>query len=169
MPSLVRIIPLACVSFVLGCHGDGPAPTATTLGSRTATWIPDSAATVGYAYYSGLRDPAGFLVSDGSTWQNVWAQLYTGHQPKPALPAVDFGTERVIVVALGERNSGGYAIRIDSLVAFEQGTVAYVTGRAPGDRCGVTAALTQPAHLIRAPIPAEPVIFEQQTVVHDCG
>jgi hypothetical protein len=169
MPTLVRIVPVACLTFVLGCQADPPSPHLTDLGVRTATWIPDSAATVAVEYYSGLHDAAGFLVSDVSTWRNVWAQVYSGRQPKPALPLVDFEAERVIVVALGERRSGGYAIRIDSLVAFEQGTAVYVTGLAPGDRCGVTLALTQPAHLVRAPMPAEPVIFEQRTVVHDCG
>jgi hypothetical protein len=169
MPTLVRIVPVACLAFALGCQADPRSPHPTDLGARTATWIPDSAATLAVEYSSGLYDAAGFLVSDVSTWTNVWAQVYSGRQPKPALPPVDFEAERVIVVALGERSSGGYAIRIDSLVAFEQGTVVYVTGRAPGDRCGVTMALTQPAHLVRAPTPLEPLIFERQTVVHDCG
>src|SRR5256885_14957020 len=73
------------------------------------------------------------------------------------------------LVALGQRNSGGYDIRIDSVVHFERGSVTYVTATAPGDRCVTTGALTQPVDVIRLSPRVDPIAFQQQAVVRDCS
>lgn len=168
MSSLVRIAPLASLALALGCQNASQPPL--NLGLRQAVWIPDAAATLAYEYYSGFGQPVRLAVADTSTWENVWAQLYRGRQPQPPLPAVDFKVERVVVASLGGRSSGGYAIGIDSVVTYELGTVVYLTGTAPGSGCGVTLAITQPVHAVRvSPPPAEPIVFQQQSVVHDCS
>ncbi len=91
-------------------------------------------------------------------------------QPQPPLPSVDFGTEGVLVAALGTRNTGGYDIRVDSLVQYQYASVAYVTTQSPGQSCGTTQALTQPVQILRlSPPPVVPIAFDEHLVVVECA
>jgi hypothetical protein len=140
------------------------------LGSRVSAWVPESAAVLVHADYSGLGDAARVVITDADRFALIWSQVYTGLQPQPPLPRVDFGTEGVLLAALGRRGTGGYDIRIDSLVRFEHGSVAYVTSRAPGRACFTTQALTHPVEMLRlSPAPVEPLAFDEQAVVVDCA
>jgi hypothetical protein len=159
---------LLVTALTLGCRDAASPPLgAPALGARVAA---DSPVPIAHAYSSGLGDSARLVIADSATWAAIWAQVYAGLQPRPALPAVDFRTQRVLLAALGQRNSGGYDIRIDSVVRFTLGSVAYVTTTAPGRACVTTQAFTQPVDLVRvAPPPVAPVVFAQQAVVRACA
>ena len=163
------VIPVFAVALSLGCGDATSPPDWSAFGSRASVWLPDPSAVIVHEYYSGFVDAADLVISDLRTWAVMWARLNAGRQPQPPLPAVDFPTERVILVALGQRNSGGYEIRIDSVVHFERGSVTYVTATAPGDRCVTTGALTQPVDVIRLSPRVDPIAFQQQAVVRDCS
>ncbi len=163
------LVPVLAVVLSLGCQDTSSPADSTAFGSRTSVWQPDPSAAIAHEYYSGLVDAGDLVIADSQTWAVIWARLNAGRQPDPPLPAVDFGTERVILVALGQRNSGGYDIRIDSVVHFQRGSVTYVTATAPGDRCVTTGALTQPVDVIRLSPSMEPIAFQQRAVVRDCS
>jgi len=159
---------LLATALSLGCLDASTPPLgAPAFGARVAAASP---VPIAHAYSSGLGAPARLVIADSATWAAIWAQVYAGLQPRPSLPAVDFGTQRVLLAALGQRNSGAYDIRIDSVVRFTSASVAYLTTTAPGRNCVTTQALTQPVDLVRlAPPPVAPVAFEQQAVVRDCS
>jgi hypothetical protein len=171
MNAITRPVALVLATALsLGCNNvSSPPVDGARLGSRVAVWLPPSTAVLVHEYYSGLGDAAQVIITDAATWSAVWAQLYLSRQPQPPLPSVDFGTERVLVAALGTRGTGGYDIHVDSLVRFEHGSVTYVTTWAPGQTCGTTQALTQPVEMLRlSPPPTEPILFDQQAVVREC-
>ena len=171
MSALARLlVPVLAVALPLGCDSAAAPPAdGTAFGTRLSVWLPDSRSQIAHEYYSGLADSAHLVIADARSWAVTWAQLYACLRPQPALPAVDFRTERVVLVALGERNSGGYDIRIDSVVRFQRGRVTYVTATAPGHRCFTTQALTQPVDLIRLARDVGPMAFQQRAVVRDCS
>ena len=171
MNALTRLlVPLVSIALSLGCESaSAPRADGTALGPRVAVSLPDPTTAMAHEYFSGFGDPAQLVIADSWSWADTWAQLYTGLQPRPSLPAVDFRTERVVLVALGLRSHGGYDIRIDSVVRFERGSVTYVTTTAPGSRCFNFAALTQPVDLIRLSAPMGPMTFQQRSVVRDCS
>jgi hypothetical protein len=74
----------------------------------------------------------------------------------------------VLVVALGQRATGGFDIRVDSVAQFQGGTVVYITTTAPGPACITTQAFTQPAEAVRVTQPREPIVFQQRDVLTDC-
>ena len=117
---------------------------------------------------SGVREPARLVVRDDALWRATWAAIWSQHRPEPALPAIDFGREMVVVAALGERSSGGYGILVDS--ASMEGTtlVVHVRTMSPGPRCFVTAALTQPVDAARLPRHDGAVRFSERTEVRHC-
>ena len=159
---------LLVTALSLGClDASNPPLGAPAVGARGAA---DSPVPIGHAYSSDLGDPARLIIADSTTWAAIGAQVYAGLQPRPSLPTVDFRTQRVLLAALGQRHTGGDNIRIDGVVPFALGSVAYVTKTAPGLNCLTTQAFTQPVALVRvAPPPVAPVVVEQQAVVRDCS
>ena len=169
MTTTSRCFPfLLAIVLVVGCQeAAGPPADVAALGSRVAV---EPTTILTHEYYSGLENEALAVITDSAAWASVWAQLYTGRQPQPPLPVVEFRTERVLLAALGQRATGGYDIQIDSVVQFRLGIVAYVRAVAPGDTCGTTSALTQPVSVVRLmPAALAPIVFDQRTVVHECS
>jgi len=164
------LLPVLAVALSIGCQETSSPPVdGRAFGSRVSAWLPDSTAAITHEYYSGFGDSTNLVITDSYTWAVTWARLYASLRPRPSLPTVDFRTERVVLVALGGRSSGGFDIRIDSVARFERGSVTYVTATSPGNRCFTTGALTQPVDVIRLPQGLEPMAFQRQAVVRDCS
>lgn len=171
MNALSRVlVPVFAIALSIGCkNASSPPVDPAAFGSRASVWLPDASAAIAHEYYSGFVDAAGLVITDSQSWAVAWAHLYDRVRPQPSLPAVDFRTEQVVLVALGERGTGGYDIRVDSVVQFQRGSVTYVTATAPGDRCFTTQALTQPVDVIRLSPGVGPMAFQQRAVVRDCS
>ena len=118
-------------------------------------------------YSSGLTQPERIVIRDEAAWREVWAAIWRRHSPQP-LPEVDFSQEMLVVVALGERPTGGFGILADSAFADDKELVIRVRTITPGPRCGTTQALTQPVDVARVPRTALAVRFRDQPEVHEC-
>ena len=94
--------------------------------------------------------------------------MWQGFSPTPELPAVDFDHEMLVVAALGARPSGGFGILIESATTTSDGLEVRVRTIAPGRRCAVTAAITQPVDVARLPLITGAVGFVDDPVVHEC-
>jgi len=144
MSKVILAVPVLAIALSLGCaDASSPPVDRTTFGSRASVWLPDSSAAIAHEYYSGFVDATDLVITDSPSWVVTWAQIYARLRPQPSLPAVDFRTERVVLAALGQRNTGGYDIRIDSVVHFQRGRVTYVAATAPGRGCFTTQALSR--------------------------
>lgn len=93
-----------------------------------------------------------------------WAELHggstsAGGDALPDPPQVDFETQIVVGVVLGERSTGGYSVDIDRVMANEdQGTMRVEYTRIePGDACAATGVLTSPYVLATVDLQDEPV------------
>lgn len=119
-------------------------------------------------FHSGFTAPARLVVRSEAEWRDAWARIYQTRSPQPALPAVDFARETVLVAALGERSSGGHGIVVDSV--YDTGTElqAVVRRTSPGASCVVTGALTQPVDAVRIPATTKSVKFVDRDEVRDC-
>jgi hypothetical protein len=119
-------------------------------------------------FHSGFTAPARLVVRSEAEWREVWARIYQGRMPQPALPAVDFAREAVLVAALGERSSGGHGIVVDSVYDTGAELQAVVRRTSPGAGCVVTGALTQPVDAVRIPATTKSVKFVDRDEVRDC-
>jgi len=122
-----------------------------------------------FEYNSGLSSAARLVVRDAGVWQSLWTQIYQQRFPVPARPAIDFSREMVVVVALGTRSSGGYSILIDGASGEGANVAIAVRSIAPGQKCGVTAALTQPVDIARMPRRDGKVSFAEHAEVKECN
>jgi protease stability complex PrcB-like protein len=119
-------------------------------------------------YTSGLQLPTQFVIRDDSGWQQAWTEIWRGQTPVPALPAIDFDRDMVIVVALGEKPTGGYSIFIDSVTETTTGLTVQLRTVSPGATCAVTLAVSQPVDVARVSQRAGPITYSQRAETQDC-
>ena len=96
--------------------------------------------------HSGLS-PQVTIVRTLPNWQSLWTQHGSYMLPPPPLPAVDFGTEMVVVV-VREFFTNGSSVQIDQLEA--QPSAIEVTFTV--NQCsGMLPVVIQPHHMVTAP------------------
>ncbi len=162
-----RSIGVALLALLGGC--DQQARSVADIGERRlAVTTADSIVVLAHESYSGYRESARELVADAAALAAAWRQVYALAEPRPDQPAVDFSADAVLVVAAGERPSGGDDIRIDSLLTLGSGTEVHVTTLRAGPTCVSTAALTQPVQVVRVPGLRAPVRFIEHVSVEEC-
>jgi hypothetical protein len=130
---------------------------------------PPEVAVFPYHSNSGITVRDRIVVTDPVAWSKIWLNIAQMHSPTPALPAADFARETIVIAAMGQRNSGGYGITIDSSVVVGDTITLIITERSPGRTCGTTAALTAPIALARSLRPRATVRFVEKTAVTDRG
>jgi len=117
---------------------------------------------------SGITDSTRVVIRDAEAWRQMWDRVWSQQTPAPALPAIDFTREMVVVVGLGTRSSGGYSIVVDG-ASVAGGTIEVVVQKtSPGASCVVTSALTEPVDIARLPRRSEPVRFVERHTVRAC-
>ena len=123
----------------------------------------------GFTQYSGIPDSQRVVIRDASAWRQYWTVIHRPFIPAPAVPEVDFAREMVVLAALGTRSTGGFVIRIDSVVTDSARVLVQVTRIVPGRGCAVPAAVTQPVDLVRLPAMPLPVSFAEREERTDCS
>jgi hypothetical protein len=121
-----------------------------------------------FSYNSAITESQRLVVRDQATWQQTWNSIHALIFPVPALPAVDFTREMVVVAALGQRPTGGFSIFIDSATDTANGVSITVRSVSPGSNCGVTTALTQPVDVARVTRREAAVSFVETTATQRC-
>ncbi|MBE9041252.1 protease complex subunit PrcB family protein [Oscillatoriales cyanobacterium LEGE 11467] len=108
--------------------------------------------------YSGISEPFARVISARDSWNAFWRELHGNQIPIPPIPEIDFTQKTIVAVGMGERNSGGYGIEIES-AQIEAGTLA-IYYRETTHTCGmVTMAFTQPYHLAIVDLVDLPIQF----------
>jgi hypothetical protein len=120
--------------------------------------------TVDRGFNSGIRERKLLLIKTEKEWKTLWQAHVSISSPPKAVPAVDFDKEMIVVAFSGEKPSGGHRMEI---VKIEEDTgqrelrVIFRETKPPSDAM-VTAALTQPYHLVKAKKTDLPVAFVPQ-------
>ena len=157
-------IPLLLAVLAVGCSSPLDAPSAHSPIAVTRLRSEPFSFTV----FSQLRQPERLVIRDRAAWVDAWASLWPAFAPIPAPPNVDFKSEMIVFVALGERPTGGYSILVDSAGANAQGVTVWIGTSAPGAHCVTTQAFTQPVDIARLPRLDAPVHFVETSRIADC-
>jgi hypothetical protein len=165
MLRLLRSVPCATLLVVTPTCQMTTSAAAEVVPLRVERFRPDAR---GFASYSGIDESLRVVIRADVEWRRYWQRLHARMTPAPPLPAVDFRRQMVVLAALGERRSGGYVIRIDSAYDASRWIEVVVQRTAPGERCFVTAALTQPVDVVSIPKRSGPVRFREREGVESC-
>jgi len=118
-----------------------------TLGILPSTEVSFETIDPGGGYNYAER--TNFAIRDTVTWENLWADLYSGHFPVPEVPTVDFTTEMLIAVFQGERGSSGYLTNITKIMMTMTYYSVYVDEIHPGENCITLTVMTYPYHIVK--------------------
>lgn len=88
-------------------------------------------------------EPSAWRVLNLSHWQELWEQSL--HREPPSAP--DFGRSSIVVVAAGERPTGGYRVEVVRAVKESNKWVIEFVVHPPTPDAFVTQALTYPASI----------------------
>ena len=113
--------------------------------------------------------PLRLVITTQAAWQQFWTERFAAQQPMPPLPVIDFATEVIVAVTGGQKPTGGFAIRVESVTERGGELEALVVDTAPGAACGVTLAVTFPFDVIRVPRANRAVRFVERQATGSCG
>lgn len=100
-----------------------------------------------------------------------WAAFWSEHRPTAAVPPIDFGTDMVILAAVGLRSEAGDSVEIRRVLPVGDSTFVVRVERVPGDFCSPAEKLHYPYHLILLPGVPLPVRFVEPVAIErvPCG
>ena len=147
----------------------GPRPAAArlvqaTLAARDATFGPDRLSAYNGSVPFGTLDrgeetlampAAPFVVLDDAAWSAFWLDHSGGTEP----PEVNFDIEMVIVAAVGRRDEAGDSVEVRQILQVDNGTLAHLFERVPGDFCSPVARTHYPFHIVISPVTPTPIRF----------
>ncbi len=103
---------------------------------------------------SAIRGAMRTVIRDQKTWEAQWRAHTANVTPAPAVPSVDFASQMVLAIAMGEQPTGGYSIGVSEVRAGTASTPLTVLVREtrPPKDAIVTQALTSPFHFAAVPL-----------------
>lgn len=116
---------------------------------------------------SGYMEHSEVVIRDRSGLEGVWRVLHAGNQGAE-LPSVDFAKSTLVLIALGERTTGGHALRVDRVTRQGESAVVHYTVTRPGPGCMTTQVITSPVELISIARVTADVRFRRADVVESC-
>lgn len=165
----------ALASLMVACEGEEASPTPSPSppqGRDASAGLPSMEfETIDLGQYSGIvgQRPQVFTVDTQAEWEDFWSRHQADVMPTPPLPPVDFSRNMVVAVVDQEEPSGGYRLEITGIDEIEGGLHVLASKAVPGPGCLVTAAMTQPFHIVRtAKLDLEPRLqISEET--YSCG
>lgn len=153
--SLIGILFCACL-ILIGCDSDND-----SLGT--------AADKVEYRLLFGSSYPPDGLYTSKSVKilrDNDKYQKEIVKYSNSAPPPVDFSTNSVLLVDMGERNSGGYSMVVTDVADYPNYVVATVTLTKPALGCTVTDLMTNPSQFVEIKTRKEILIREELNITH---
>ncbi len=169
----------AVIALVTGCGTSSPAPGQTQEADAVRTAhpeIPQEALPVPFTpipevtrAYSPFEEGETRVIRSSAEWSGFLTEMGGPDGPPAEGPSVDFATESVLVVALGFRSSGGYAVGMEGVYRVGDELLVAALETRPDAGCMTSAALTMPVTAVRVPAHAGPVRFLHRAVDQPCS
>ena len=103
---------------------------------------------------SGIRATTRSVIRDQKSWEALWRAHASNVTPAPPVPSIDFASQMVLAVLMGEQLTGGYGVAVTEARAGTANTPLTVLVREtrPPKDAPVTQALTSPFHFVSIPL-----------------
>ena len=99
----------------------------------------------------------------------AWSIFFVKYDRKPPIPNIDFENKTLIAAFLGERNSGGYSIKIKSILETKKLITIITEENRPGKTCLSSAVMIYPFQLIEMPKTEKEILFSKTVKTNECG
>ncbi|MDF1673226.1 MAG: protease complex subunit PrcB family protein [Vicingaceae bacterium] len=116
----------------------------------------------------GFKTKTNLVISTQEEFLKIWNQAFANYMNKETAPEVDFEKNIILLVALGEKTSGGYTIKVDNVIETKDNTVVNVLYTSPGKGCMTTESITYPFQIIQIEKPNKAILFSKKNIVFGC-
>lgn len=116
--------------------------------------------------FSGYDTPQRLVIRTQADWEAAWATIWRRTSYVPALPAVDFSRDVVLIAAAGQKPSLHF-IAIEAAYATRDAATVTVRSYSPVAGCITTPVITTPADVVQMPR-RDRVSFVEEAVVRPC-
>jgi hypothetical protein len=99
--------------------------------------------------YSGKKDATAQVIATQQEWEQLWKQHTSVLVPQPPLPEVNFENEVVAAIFAGEKNTGGYAVKITNVSAEMDDVIVEYKLTEPQQNSFNIQVITQPFALLK--------------------
>jgi hypothetical protein len=149
-PPMYRLFLLALPLLAVACRGPG---------------IPEELPVTPLAHgqHSDQVEQRFEWITGSRDFSRLWETLHAGDPP-----VVNFEHDGVIAVFMGERATGGHAIRVERVARSADELLVEVVLQMPGPECVTTQAFTQPYQIVLVPQTAPRATFTTRTVLIPC-
>lgn len=89
------------------------------------------------------------IIQNSSSLLNVWNRAYGNQLSVPPLPNVDFNKETIIAVFMGQKSTGGYALKLENIQIDGNELFLDLSQIVPGADAITTMAFTHPWILVK--------------------
>jgi hypothetical protein len=107
---------------------------------------------------SGIHEERTVVVKDEAAWTRLWDE----HAPGRTRPAVDFASQMVVGVFMGNGASSCYSTAIDGILRAGDKILVRELRSVPGPDIMCAMLVTTPAHLAVIPRSDLPVVFSSE-------
>lgn len=166
IPQPALTLVTAVVLAASGCNQ--PSPTsAAPPGASTVNPVQQSVTPLLTAGTSGFTEGEELVIRSDTALSAAWKTVHAGIPGNPA-PTIDLAHNMVVLLALGQRRTGGYSIRFDSINREGTGAVVHYTVTSPGPGCMTPQMITSPVDVVSVPTVAGAVRFDRTDVTDRC-
>ena len=116
----------------------------------------------------GFKTKTNLVISTQKEFLKIWGQAFVNYMNKETAPEVDFEKNIILLVALGEKTSGGHTIKVNSVTESKDNTVVKVLEISPGKGCMTAEVITYPYQIVQIEKPNKNIQFSAIEKVIDC-
>lgn len=109
--------------------------------------------------HGGYDQPQIKVIKEPTELQAIYLKINMTRRPGFPIPEVDFDKEMIIALYMGEKNSGGYSITIDSVEETKNELIINVKESEPGQIA--TTVICQPFCIVKMPTTKKEVVFKK--------
>lgn len=88
------------------------------------------------------------VITSNEDFQKTWDRAFINMTEKSPLPEIDFENKMLILVTMGEQNSGGHKIEVSGVNVAPDGVGISILETKPGKKCMSTSAMTYPYQIV---------------------
>ncbi len=110
--------------------------------------------------HGGYDKPQIKVIKEPTELQEIYAKINMTRRPGFPIPEVDFDTEMIIGLYMGEKNTGGFSIGIDSVEETKKELIIHVKETTPEGGM-VTMAICQPFCIVKMPATKKEIVFKK--------
>lgn len=100
---------------------------------------------------SAIMEQRLVVARDAAEWQTLWEAHTRTSIPTPEAPEVDFESDMVVAVFLGQRSSAGYGVAVESCVAADGKLDVVARETQPDPELMQATMMTAPFHWVIVP------------------